>query len=203
MLTHPDLDHIGGAPEVLSRLQVARVVDPGRAAGKEGFIAVLEEATVRNVPWYAAVEGGRWDLDGVQVTVLHPPGRVMGEAEASNDVSVVLLVRYGSFEALLTGDAPASVERRLVREGLVGHLDVLKVGHHGSSTSTDPTLLNATHPELALISVGKGNRYGHPDPDVVSRLVTSGADVLRTDLEGPLRVLARRDGSFDVSGRIR
>jgi len=79
-------------------------------------------------------------------------------------------------------------------------LEVLKVGHHGSTTSTDPVLLAATHPRVALVSVGRGNRFGHPSQEVLSRLRRFGVEVHRTDREGTLRVLGRRDGSFVVHG---
>ncbi|HSW31118.1 MAG TPA: hypothetical protein VLH75_16655, partial [Longimicrobiales bacterium] len=115
----------------------------------------------------------------------------------SNDASVVLAVAFGSFDALLTGDAPTSVERALLA-GVSPDLEVLKVGHHGSLTSTDPALLAHAHPTLALVSVGRRNRYGHPAPAVLERLEAAGAVVRRTDEEGTLSVLGRKDGTWSV-----
>ena len=116
---------------------------------------------------------------------------------AANDASVVLRVVYGEFSALLTGDAPAAVEDALVRRwGAALESEVLKAGHHGSSTSTTNGLLRATGAELALISAGRGNRYGHPHPGVLARLDSAGVRVLRTDVHGSVVVRG------DASGRI-
>ena len=101
-------------------------------------------------------------------------------------------------EYVLTGDAYKDVERALA-PGFSGDVEVLKVGHHGSDTSTDPALLGALRPQVALVSVGRFNRYGHPAPEVVRRLVGSGARLYRTDREGTVSVSGRSDGSFSVA----
>jgi competence protein ComEC len=110
---------------------------------------------------------------------------------------VVVRATYGSFDALLTGDAYKDVERALVAD-LGPGVEVLKVGHHGSDTSTDPELLDGIRPQVALVSVGRGNRYGHPRTEVLERLRVRGIELRRTDQEGTLKVIARRDGRFDV-----
>jgi competence protein ComEC len=111
---------------------------------------------------------------------------------------VVVLVSWRGFRALLTGDAYVDVERALAAE--VGDIHLLKVGHHGSDTSTDPLFLASAQPELALVSVGARNRYGHPAPAVLERLRAAGARVHRTDLEGTVRVIVRGDGTVRVRG---
>jgi competence protein ComEC len=116
----------------------------------------------------------------------------------SNAQSVVLLVRYGEFEALLTGDAPVEVEEAIL-DDLPPYLEVLKVGHHGSNTSTSSILLARTSPEVAVISVGARNGYGHPHADVLNRIAEFGARVLRTDRSGDIVIRARRSGLYDVS----
>jgi competence protein ComEC len=198
VLTHPDLDHIGGAAAVLEALPVARVLDPGLAARKDAYVEVLEAAVARGVPWQAVREGDRFDLDGVELTVLNPLVReaVEGDAE-SNAASVVVAVRFGAFDALLTGDAPVDVERAIL-SGVSSSLEILKVGHHGSATSTDPALLAHAHPRVALLSVGRGNRYGHPAAAVLARLQEAGVEIHRTDREGSVRVLGRRGGEIQV-----
>ncbi|HSG07880.1 MAG TPA: DNA internalization-related competence protein ComEC/Rec2 [Longimicrobiales bacterium] len=198
VLTHPDLDHIGGAAAVLGTFPVGRVVDPGLAAGKEAYVDVLEAAVDRGVPWQAVHAGDRLDLDGVELEVLSPAalGGVEGDTE-SNAASVVLAVRYGLFDALLTGDAPVEVERAIASE-VSASLELLKVGHHGSSTSTDPVLLARSRPRTALLSVGRGNRYGHPAASVLARLREAGVEVHRTDREGSIRVVARQTGEMRV-----
>ena len=197
VLTHPDLDHIGGAGAVLDAFDVGVVYDPGLPAGKQAFVDVLDMADSREVPWKAARAGDRIEVDGLSVRVLYPlsglePG---GESNAS---SVVLHVVLGDFDALLTGDAYKDVDR-LLAPGLTGVVEVLKVGHHGSDTSTDPLLLATARPEVALVSVGRYNRYGHPAREVLRRLEDSGARVHRTDQEGTISVLGRPDGRYSVT----
>ncbi len=117
--------------------------------------------------------------------------------EAFNAQSVILLVRYGEFEALLTGDAPVDVEEAIL-DDLPSELEVLKVGHHGSNTSTSALLLARASPEVAIVSVGARNRYGHPHAEVMGRLDQSGARVLRTDLNGDIVIRARSSGLYEV-----
>jgi competence protein ComEC len=204
IVTHPDLDHLGGVAAVLMAVDVGAVLEPALPTGKEAYVAALEIARTRGVPWLGAEVGRSLMLDGLVLEVLHPPAR--GSAPEpnptvpdANEISVVLAVRFGEFDALLTGDAPAEVERIVARQ-LEGGLEVLKVAHHGSDTSTDSVLLARGRPHVGLVSVGRGNRYGHPSEDVLHRLRRAGVDVRRTDLEGTLRVVGRRDGSFRVEG---
>lgn len=207
ILTHADADHFGGAQAVLESFSVTRVLDPALPVPKRGYADLLSAAQRIGVPWSAARAGDAFDVDGATITVLHPSDSAataavaeagpMGVTEA-NDLSVVVLVAWRGFEALLTGDAYVDVERALAPE--VGDIDLLKVGHHGSDTSTDPAFLASARPELALVSVGRRNRYGHPSPAVLARLHEVGARVHRTDREGTLRVVVRRDGSVRVRG---
>jgi competence protein ComEC len=196
VLTHAHLDHIGGAQAVLASFDVGAVYDPSQAAPSGEFFEVLEAAERLGIPWRAARAGGRLDLDGLQVTFLWPVATAASDLDP-NETSVVLRVSYGEWDALLTGDQYKAVERSLADE--LADIEVLKVGHHGSDTSTDSLLVERAQPELALVSVGRGNRYGHPDPDVLARLEGSGARVLRTDLEGSITVLARPEGASTVS----
>lgn len=199
VLTHPDLDHIGGAEVIAEAFDPRFIMDPALAAGKDAYLDILEVATTKQIPWLQARRGFVLELDGVRLEVLYPDGpstAPSGESDA-NAQSVVVLVRYGAFEALLTGDAPTEVEERLL-EDLPGALEVLKVGHHGSNTSTSPQLLSRASPELAVISVGARNRYGHPHAAVMERLVNAGVRVLRTDERGHIRVRARRGGLYEV-----
>ena len=200
VLTHPDLDHIGGAEAVVQALDVGYVLDPAQAAGKDAYVGVLEAASRDAVPWLEARRDVSITLDEVQISVLYPnDGRTPASygGTDSNAQSVVLLVRYGEFEALLTGDAPVAVEEAIL-DDLPSDLEVLKVGHHGSNTSTSPLLLAQTSPEVAVISVGGRNRYGHPHSDVLYRIIESGARILRTDLSGDIVIRARRSGLHDV-----
>ena len=174
--------------------EVGRILDPGEAVGKWEFLDVIEEAGSRSVHWGAAAAGDRFEWDGVTIDVLLPDSAAL--AGETNEGSVVLRVRYGAFDALLTGDAYKEQERRIA--GQVGEVEVLKVGHHGSDTSTDSLLLAAARPVIGVVSVGRGNRYGHPTAAVLSRLAQAGVRVVRTDEEGTVSIVARADGSFVV-----
>lgn len=201
VLTHADLDHVGGAEAVLRSFQVGVVLDPALAAGKEAFVAALQAAQARGVPWRAARAGMGLSLGDLTVDVLSPGDSLLSTEPEANEASVVLLARLGRFEALLTGDAYKPLERRLAA-ALAPGIEVLKVGHHGSDTSTDPELLDRISPGLALISAGRSNRYGHPTPEVLARLESRGIPVWRTDQDGTVRVVGRADGRFVVrSGR--
>lgn len=197
IITHPDADHMGGAAAVIRAFRPRWVGDPGLPAGKAGYLRVLESAAGARTRWVALRRGLSFHLDGMDVTFLYPgPLPPDGEANAS---SVVLRVEYGEFSALLTGDAPASVERALVeRYGPALEADVLKVGHHGSATSTSRELLAAVAPTHALISAGRGNRYGHPHPVVLARLARHGARVYRTDRQGSVVVRGDAAGHIEV-----
>jgi competence protein ComEC len=199
VLTHPHLDHIGGATRVLEALAVGVVLDPGMPRGTEAFLDVLRAAESAGLGWRGARVGDHFALDGVDLRVLNsldedtPP--TPGE-DPVNENSVVLLVSFGAFSALLTGDAPVGVEEAAVR--VSGPVDVLKVGHHGSRTSTSAAFLEAARPGVAVISVGHGNGFGHPHPPVLERLAQAGLVLYRTDHHGTVRVLARRDGTYTV-----
>jgi competence protein ComEC len=185
VLTHPHVDHVGGAPAVLREIPVGRLIDPGLAFGTPMYQSVLSAAHARHVPWNAARQGRTLRIDGVELQFLWPTADVLDAPEDPNDISAVMQLRYGSFSALLTGDAPASVEHVLVSrygEGLRSQL--VKAGHHGSRTATSEEWLQAVHPSLVVISCGRRNKYGHPAPETVNRLRAGHVSVARTDEDG-------------------
>jgi competence protein ComEC len=201
ILTHPDADHIGGAAAVLDAFDVALVIDPGLPAGKDMFIDLLATARRGGQRWIAGRAGIEFRIDDVAFHVLYPLHELDGSAGA-NDLSVVFRLEYGGFGALFLGDAPSAVEDQLVaRHGGRLRAAVLKVGHHGSATSTSESLLNATRPEIALVSAGRRNRYGHPAPVVLRRLERHGVRVLRTDELGHITVRATRSGAVEARAR--
>ncbi len=201
VLTHPDLDHLGGAAEILDAFQVPEIGDPGTARGSGPYLEVLEAAAEEPARWRILVRGDRLVLDGVEVAVLHPgpvPPDAADAAQSPNDRSVVLRVSWHGFRALLTGDAPLAAEAEFAP--LTGVVDLLKVGHHGSRTSTGAALLAATQPEVAVISVGRYNRFGHPSPAVLRRLRDNGVRVYRTDRAGSVHVRVEPSGRWEVHG---
>jgi competence protein ComEC len=128
---------------------------------------------------------------------LHPDGHQGPVADDDpNDRSVVLHVSWQGVDLLLTGDAPEAAEAAFA--AAAGEVEILKVGHHGSRTSTGERLLARSRPRVALIPVGRGNRYGHPHPVVTGRLARAGVEVWRTDLHGAVRVRIDRRGRWRV-----
>jgi competence protein ComEC len=185
-ITHPDEDHRGGAEAIVSALPVRQVL-LGGSWPREGAAGALFRRmsaladTVRDVR-----AGQRIDFPGdARLYVLSPPP---GEAiEASNEHSLVLLLQYGRTRFLFTGDADASAERVMIaRYDSFLRADVLKVGHHGSTTSTSPGFAVKVAPSHALISAGRNNSFNHPRKEILTRLRLVGAKISRTDVEGSI-----------------
>lgn len=200
ILTHPDGDHIGGAQAILDVFDVDVVIDPGTAVGKGQYVATLDAARLHNTRWLAARAGRELRVDDLVIRFLAPDEQVLDSQRDANDFSVVFRLGYGRFGALFLGDAPAWVEDRIVaRDGPSIASEVIKVGHHGSRTSTGDSLLNAVSARLALISVGRKNRYGHPAPDVIERLNRHGIRIVRTDESGSITVRVNADGRMTLT----
>ncbi len=193
VLSHPHADHVGGAATVLRSLHPAAYWDGAFAGTSEPYRESLEVAREAHVRWERIRPGDTLRVDGVLLRILAPDSSWMSTLGDPNEASVVLLAQYGTVRFLLMGDAERGEERWLLEnEEAFLAADVLKVGHHGSRTSSAGDFLDAVRPELAVISVGTGNSYGHPDPGVLRALARHGAVVLRTDREGS--VVVRTDG---------
>lgn len=191
VLTHADADHIGGAAAVLRAVAVGRLVTNGHGGETRLWAELRALADSLGVPVVAARAGDTLAVDpAVRLRVLGP-GRRHGDA---NEASIVLHVQHGATRWLLTGDAEHGGEADLVRQyGARLEADVVKVGHHGSRTSSTPALVAAAGaPEYAVVSVAKENRYGLPDEEPLMRWLLAGAEVLQTADEGA--VWLRSDG---------
>ena len=194
--SHAHRDHIGGAAAVLQELPVGVVLEPGEPFDDAAYSSWLGIVASRQIRWIPARTGMHWVLDGVSFQVLHPDPLWAGRGRDLNEDSVVLLVRFGEFSALFTGDAGHMAEEGWQEQ--VGPVDVLKVGHHGSAGSTASALLDAVRPQAAVISSGR-NRYGHPATATLQRLDSAKVATWRTDREGT--VLVETDGrTFRVRG---
>ncbi|HSJ00207.1 MAG TPA: DNA internalization-related competence protein ComEC/Rec2 [Patescibacteria group bacterium] len=201
VLSHPHQDHVAGLVEVIDRFEVGAVLHAGIGFDNAAYDRLLTDAAEAGIPTRLARAGAAMALDATtMVEVLYP-----SEADAAlplpegdiNNGSVVLLLRHDGFAALLTGDAEAPVEAALVSRGLEP-IDLLKVGHHGSTSSTTPGLLAAARPSVAVISSGEGNEYGHPAPETLAALRSvAGLSIHRTDLEGDVEVVSGT-GSYRV-----
>jgi competence protein ComEC len=192
--THADADHIGGLPDVLARYDVATVVDSGGLKDSALFSVWADTIAAEGAEVMFADTVRELALGGGALTLLWPQENVAGRPLTSpNEYSVVAELRYGAFSMLLTGDIERWAESRLVQSGVLSDVDVLKVPHHGSKTSTTQGLLATTRPELAVIGVGEENRYGHPADVVLDRLAEYGVETLRTDTDG--RITIQSDGT--------
>lgn len=184
MFSHPDMDHIGGFPEVFKRYDIAVALEPGVGSTNgvydESQSAITHEGAAHfNVQKGMVIELG----GGATAEVLYPDHDTTGME--TNSASIVLLVHYGDTAFLLSGDLPKNLEDYLVGNyGEALHANVLKLGHHGSRTSTSPYWLSAVHPDVAVISAGKDNSYGHPHKEVIDLLAQESVPALITFEEG-------------------
>lgn len=184
--THPDMDHIGGLPSVFERFMVHMYLEPGVDDDGADYVALVRAVENEGLDPIIARAGMYIALDDeVQLQVLSPTGDVrMLEA---NRGSVVVRLVYGDTAFVLTGDAPVGIEEYLVsRRGTVLVGDVLKLGHHGSKTSTSDLFLDVVRPAYAVVSAGCENTYGHPHEEVLTRVRAHGAEVVSTCEEGTI-----------------
>jgi competence protein ComEC len=187
VLSHPHTDHVGGAASVFHALHPHDYWDAAFAGGSGAYIASLKTAESEGIAWHRVHPGNDLVFDGVRIRFLAPDSAWTVSLHDPNLASTIALVTYGDVRFLLVGDAEKPEE-----DWLLAHAhdalgaDILKVGHHGSATSTSDAFLAAVHPRAALISVGVHNMYHHPSPDIVRALRLSGAEVLRTDESGTI-----------------
>lgn len=170
LATHPDQDHVGGLPAVIERMRVASVVTTENTSGTGAYAAFEKAILEKNSARIIARAGERIVLDnGVVLEILFPNLNAAGWD--TNTSSVVARLSYGSESFLFTGDSPQSIEKYLVgKNGGALHSTVLKLGHHGSRTSSSQIFLSAVNPDYAIISAGLNNKYGHPHKEVVDLL---------------------------------
>ncbi len=169
--THPDLDHIGGLSHVLNRYTVKNLMVSGHGATTTPariFNQAIENALQHGrLGTTTVARRGDVVMSGnVRIEVLFPDRPVNNDWD-TNTASIVVKVQEGDTDILLTGDAPKMIERFLVEQGDVHDIEILKLGHHGSKTSTDPKFLDAAEPKVVIVSAAKPSRYGHPHPTVM------------------------------------
>ncbi|HHY13869.1 MAG TPA: MBL fold metallo-hydrolase [Thermoanaerobacterales bacterium] len=182
--THPHADHIGGLPEVIKNFDIGKVYMPRKAASTKIFESFATEMQNKGLK---ATEGkGGKDIineDDLLFTMIAPNSDNYSD---TNDYSIVAKLTYKNVSIVFTGDAEKVSETEIVGIGYNLSADVLKVGHHGSITSTSEEFLNRVNPKYAIISAGKDNDYGHPHKEIIERLEKKGISISRTDELGTI-----------------
>jgi competence protein ComEC len=192
VLTHGDPDHIGGATAVIDDFRPA-VTEGVPVPSHLPLAAVRAHAASRGRAWSEASTGTSWRVGEVAVRVWHPEPPDWERQRVRNDDSIVLELRYRDVSVILPGDISAEVERALISRIPAAPRRVVKLAHHGSGTSTSAEWLDGLSPQVAIVSCGRENRYGHPAPGVLARLRERGIEVRRTDVEG--MVVVATDGT--------
>ena len=200
VLTHGDPDHVGGAPSVIRDFAPRELWEGVPVAGHAPLDGVLLAARERGARIVQRQAGEHMSLGSAKVRILHPPLPGWERQRVRNDDSVVLEVVYDDVAVLLLGDVGAEIERSILSELTPARHRILKVAHHGSRTSTSRELLEHWRPQIAVVSSGRGNTFGHPAPEVLRRLDSIGAAIYRTDIDG--QVTIETDGITVGVGRF-
>ncbi|PWR17358.1 competence protein ComEC [Micromonospora sicca] len=195
VVSHFHADHVGGVAGVFRGRRVAGVLTPQWSEPAFGVYQVRVAALGGAASLRTAPVGWSWRAGGVALVALGPPYPLRGSRSDPNNNSLVLAAAVAGVRILLPGDAETEEQRALLEASpsAAFRADVLKVAHHGSAYQ-DPEFLDAVRPAVALVSVGAGNDYGHPNPGLLARLTRVGARVLRTDIDGDLAVVRDRRG---------
>ena len=191
--THAHSDHIGGLDTVLNGIEVENIIlsdlPEKMIPTTKTYTDLLEAIQNNNVNLIVAEPNDTYEIGGGILTLLSPVDDDYGDL---NDFSIVSRFDFGEKSILITGDAEKDAEKDIIASGAYLDADILKVGHHGSNTSSSREFLDKVTPEVAVIEVGEGNKYGHPMAETFSKLDSYGAKVYRTDLNGS--VIATIDG---------
>lgn len=180
--THPHADHIGGMAAVIEEFDINKVYMPKVTHTSKTFEDMLLSIKSKGLKITPARAGlSIFEQDGLQAAFTAPCG---SDYESLNNYSAVVKIQYGSTSFLLTGDAEDLSEKEMLASDADLQADVLKVGHHGSSSSTTPDFLKSVSPEYAVISVGADNQYGHPHQETLDMLTDAGVEIYRTDVHG-------------------
>ena len=186
--SHAHEDHIGGLSGALNYAKVDNALCPVTEYSSKVFQDMVKYLGQQGKTLTVPAPGDKFELGSARVEILGP----VQEYDDTNDTSIVLRIDYGETSFLFTGDMETGAEKDLLESGANVRATVLKAGHHGSDTSTGYQFLREVSPRYTVISVGEGNKYGHPSDEVLSRFRDAGTEVYRTDMQG--HVIAESDG---------
>ncbi|MDD6312509.1 MAG: ComEC/Rec2 family competence protein [Firmicutes bacterium] len=184
VLTHPHTDHIGSASEIIKNFSVERIVMTDEESNSASYEYLLDSIISYDIPVDKARPNAEYSFGDCKLTILAP----LAENNDLNECSIVCRLECGEVSFLFTGDAGNDSEQEMLQSGRILTSTVLKVGHHGSSTSSTKDFIAAVQPEFAVISCGSNNSYGHPHDNTLKRLDDVGAKVYRTDINGTVTV---------------
>lgn len=197
-LTHPHRDHVGGLTDVLNNLKVGQVITTGAIHTTPDYTRFLDAIERKKVAYKEVKQGDSIGFGALTFTVLH----ALRDADNLNDTSLVLRLVYKDVSFLFTGDAEAVAEGQMLRTGAELGATILKVGHHGSKTSSTPAFLAAVQPKVAIYSAGRDNPYDHPDKTTLANLKSVGAQVYGTNVHGTI-VVATNGATYHVSPQMK
>ena len=182
--THPHEDHIGGLPEVIKTFDIGKIYMPKKTANTRIFESLVSEIKNKGLKITEANSGMNiLDEKDLNISILAP---ISTSYEKINDYSIVSKLKYKDISLLFTGDAERESEKQLLQSEMDLSADLLKIGHHGSNTSSSDEFLDEVKPKYAVISSEKGNNYGHPHKEVIDRLTSRNIKILRTDEMGTI-----------------
>ena len=185
--THPHSDHMGGMSEIVEACDIGEVImpylDDGDIPTTRYFEKFLEACDEKGIDITDAEVGATIGIGDAQAKIIAPSSRDYGNA---NNYSVGILLSHGSNDFIFTGDAEALAEEEMIESGMLKEVEVYKVGHHGSDTSSSEEFLEVISPEYAVVMCGEGNSYGHPHDEIVERIREYTDEILRTDLCGSI-----------------
>ena len=181
--THPHSDHIGGLIDVLDKYTVDAIWTNGEAATTQTYTDFMNSSLAEGVKVSVARRGDVITAGALTFHVLNPPPTLFGD---TNNDSIVLQLDYGQVDFLFEGDAGIDAENSMISAGVLSDIDILKVGHHGSSSASSPAFLAITHPKVAIYMAGVGNPYGHPHQETLTALAVIGAKIYGTDKYGTI-----------------
>lgn len=205
MMSHPDADHATGLVFAAQRYAVSELLWAPIQAPAPAYQALRQTVNDNGLTTTSTTAGQIWSVGPAQMEILWPLTDLTGQKVSStNNASVVARLEFNQVSLLLTGDAEVPVERELLGHYPAPKLqsDILKVGHHGSKSSTTAEFLTAVDPDIALVSVGANNRYGHPTAEVIDRLRASDVTIWRTDQSGDVVLVTDGDRIQNCSGRL-
>ena len=189
VFTHPDSDHIGNADMILTDYTVSNVIMPDHSKDTQVYNRMMDALDASGATLIFSEPDMTFTMGSMTVTILAP---IEDKYSSTNDYSVVMRLDFGETSFMMTGDAEETSEEDILAKYATSFLDcdVLKVGHHGSDTSSSQAFLDAVTPEIALISVGEGNKFGHPYASTIQKLTVMSAEIYRTDEWGDIVLMS-------------